>query len=444
MNRTSHAVWSIALPAALTNMATALFGIADIWVIGRLGDPAAQGAVELGAKFMMGLLVSFNFLRTSTIALTAQATGSGETDAQAETLARALAVAVGIGLVLLAGMPWAVPAGLGWLGATGALAAPAHDYVAIRYWAGPAWLVNAALTGWLIGQRRVKSVLAVEVVSNLAHIALDVLFVLGLHLGVSGVAAATVLSELVKLALLAAIAARHAAARHVLSRFATRSTWQADALGRLFALNRDLFVRTILLTGAMLVFARAGANQGAVVLAANGILFQLFMVATMLLDGFENAAQVLCGEAKGSRARVRFVAATRAALLWGGVAGIACAAVFAIAGSALSATFSTDSAVRLAASQHVGWIVALSLVGFASFVLDGVFVGAGWTRAMLGTMAVAMAAFLALLWVLAPWGNHGLWLAYTGFLVIRAAGQFAVLPALVRREFAAINRNRSV
>lgn len=73
MQSPSRLVWSIALPAMLTNVATALFGLADMWVIGRLGDAAAQGAVELGAKFMMALLIVFAFLRTGTVALTAQA-----------------------------------------------------------------------------------------------------------------------------------------------------------------------------------------------------------------------------------------------------------------------------------------------------------------------------------------------------------------------------------
>src|SRR3546814_12730067 len=70
-----RAIWAIALPAMLTNVATALFGLADLWVIGQLGVPAAQAGVELGAKFMLGLLVVFNFLRTGTIALTATAAG---------------------------------------------------------------------------------------------------------------------------------------------------------------------------------------------------------------------------------------------------------------------------------------------------------------------------------------------------------------------------------
>src|SRR3954451_14691041 len=97
-----RAIWAIALPSMLTNVATALFGLADLWVIGQLGRADAQAGVELGAKFMMGLLVIFNFLRTGTIALTAQAAGRGDDPTQAATLARALGAAAVIAALLLA------------------------------------------------------------------------------------------------------------------------------------------------------------------------------------------------------------------------------------------------------------------------------------------------------------------------------------------------------
>ena len=430
-------VWAIALPAMATNVATALFGLADMWAIGRLGDASAQGAVELGAKYMMGLLNVFNFLRTSTVALTAQAAGSRDDGARGQTLTRAMAVALGIGGLLILAMPWAVPFGLDMLEAQGKVMADARAYVGIRYWASPVWLTNCVLVGWLIGQRQVRQVLAVEVIANAAHIGLDLLLVLAIHWGVTGVAWATFGSELLKLALLGAVVARHPGFGEALSCAGDRTTWRRDALARFFALNRDLFARTVLLTTALLIFARSGAQAGPVTLAANGILFQLFMLSTMILDGFESAAQVLCGEAIGAGNRKRMEAIIRAALAWGGATGMVVTLLYAVLGAPLAAWFSTDPQVVAATLGYFGWVIVLPLVGVASFVLDGVFVGAGWTRAMLGTMSVAMALYLLLLWLLHPLGNHGLWTAFALFFALRALGQFLVLPRLTRRSFSA-------
>ncbi len=429
-------LWAIALPAMLTNVATALFGLADMWAIGRLGDAPAQGAVELGAKFMLGLLNVFNFLRTSTVALTAQSSGRGDGDA-GETLARAMAVALGIGAVLLTAMPLAIPLGLDVLGAEGPVREAARSYVAVRYWAGPVWLANCVLVGWLIGRRKVRHVLVVEIIANLVHIALDLLLVLVVRWGVAGVATATVSSEALKFLLLAAIVVREGAARDALAALGRKGTWARSELARLFALNRDLFVRTLLLTGSILLFARVGARAGPVTLAANGVLFQIFMLATLLLDGFESGAQVLCGEALGAQSRARFTAAVRSALVWGGVTGLAVAALYALAGARLAAAFSTDPAVVAATAQYAPWLALLPVLGVSSFVFDGVFVGAGWTRAMLGTMAAAMAAYLVLLWTLQPLGNHGLWAAFAVLFGGRAVGQALVLPRLIRRSFSA-------
>jgi MATE family multidrug resistance protein len=427
-------VWAIALPAMLTNIAAALFGLADMWTIGQLGNAPAQAAVELGAKYMMGLLNVFNFLRSGTVALTAQAAGRGDAQAQAATLARALAVAGLIGTLMLMAMPWAVPYGLDLLGARGTLHDAAAQYVTIRYWSGPVWLVNCVLVGWLVGRRRVRAVLGVEVAANAVHIALDVALVLGLGWGIAGVAAATVISELLKCALLAGLVLREPEARRAFDAARQRTTWQPTALRGLLVINRDLFLRTLLLTAAMLLLARSGARQGSVVLAANGILFQLFMLATLILDGFESAAQVLCGEAAGARDRAGLSRTLHAALGSGLLMAVVLAALAIGGGSALTAAFTTDPQVQASAADHAIWLAVLPLAGFASFVLDGVFVGAGWTRAMLGTMVAAMLAYVGLLGWLAPLGNHGLWLAFALFFVVRAAGQLAVLPRLAARD----------
>lgn len=433
----ARAVWSIALPAMLTTAATALFGLADMWAIGRLGDAPAQGAVELGAKFMMALLGVFNFLRTSTIALTAQASGRADGAAQAGALARATAAALGISALLLLAMPLAIPAGLDLLGANGEVRNSAAAFIGLRYWSGPLWLINCVLTGTLIGQRRLRSVLAVEVAANLVHIALDLLLVLVIPWGVEGVAAATVTSEALKTLLLASLVTRGGLARRAIDAARHRGTWQQADLLALFALNRDLFLRTLLLNAAFLVFARFGAGQGAATLAANGILFQLFMLSALILDGFESAAQVLCGEALGAQRRIRFRAFVQAALTGAGVAAIIIALAYGLFGEMFAQTFSTDPGVIATLGVFSVWAIAMPLTGFASFVLDGVFVGAGWTRAMLGTMLAAFAVYAALLWLLAPLGNHGLWAAFTMFFAARGAGQLMILPRLMRRSFSA-------
>jgi MATE family multidrug resistance protein len=429
------AIIAIALPAMLTNIATAAFGLADMWVIGRLGDPASQGGVEIGSKLLLTILAVFGFLRSSTVALTAQAIGRGEESSQAAVLVRAFAVAAAIGALLILAKPLAVPIGLRAFGAQGRVEETAHAYVAIRYWSGIPWLLSAVLTGWLVGRKRVRQVLAIEVATNVFHICFDVALVLEFHLGVAGVAYATLISEITKFAALATFATHEAPFRGALHTLRNSRTWEVLEIGGLLRLNRDLFGRTVLLMVVIAVQTRTGAEQGAVILAANAILYQLFILSSLMLDGFESAAQVLCGEALGAKDRRRFDRLVRALLVLGGIAAVTIAAIYALAGSRLATSFSTAPDVITAVRIYLPWAMLFPLAGITSFVLDGVFIGANWTRALLVTMAASLAGYTALLWLGRPIGNHGLWLAFTLFFILRAVGQIALIRQLTQRTF---------
>ncbi|HEY5723906.1 MAG TPA: MATE family efflux transporter [Allosphingosinicella sp.] len=431
----NRAIWAIALPSMLTNVATALFGLADLWVIGQLGEAEAQAGVEIGAKFMFGMLIVFNFLRTGTIALTAQAAGRRDDAALAATLARGLGAAMAIGLFLLLVMPLAIRLGLDILHARGGVAEEARVYVGIRYWGGLLWLLNAALVGWLIGRRRVRAVLAIEVAANILHIGLDLLFVLGFGWGVAGVAFATLSSEALKLLAAIAVAAREPPAASVWTRFRTRATWARSEVGALARMNRDLFLRTLILTGAILLLVRDGAHEGTLVLAANGILYQLFILSALILDGFESAAQVLCGEAVGARDRALFRRLVRSLLLWGLAGGALISLVYYFAGEPFAASFSKDPGVVATTLTYFPWAILLPLLGVSSYVFDGIYIGATWTRALLLTMVAAVSVYGALLLATGTLGNHGLWLAFSLFLLVRAVGQALLMPRLERMTF---------
>lgn len=438
-----RAIWSIALPAMATNVATALIGIADIWIIGQLGQASVQGAVELGARLVISLLVIFNFLKTATTGLTAQAVGEQNDAEKMAALLRAAIIAFAIGLLLLITKPLTIPLGLDFLEASDRVRRDAQLYIDIRFWAAPAWLVNAALVGWLIGLRRMRAVLVIEVAVNLVNVALGVLFVLIWDMGVAGIAYASLIGETGKFALLALAILPSAKLADLQAAFRRPDLWRASRMAALFRVNRDLFLRTLLLTIALMLVTRQGAIQGTDILAANAILFQMFMLTALLLDGFENAAQVLCGETIGAKDRDGFDKTVRRIMLRGMGVALILTGVFAIASGPIVASFSTDLDVVETVLRYDIWLLALPLAGVASFIMDGVFVGATWTRAMLATMAIAFAVYGGMLWSTAPLGNHGLWLSFTVFLIIRAAGQFAMMPRLAARTFAPIHASET-
>ncbi|WP_374405181.1 MATE family efflux transporter [Pelagerythrobacter sp.] len=432
----TRAIWAIALPAMVTNVATALIGLGDIWIVGRLGDASAQGAVDIGARLFAMLFVVMNFLKTGTTGLVAQAGTRHGAHEQAAVLLRGATIGIAIAAALLLAKPLLLPALLDVLGARGEVLAAARTYADIRYWTAPGVMLNLALVGYLVGQRRMTAVLLFEVGYNLANVALGLWFVLGLDMGIAGVGWSSFAAEYAKLAVVVLFVLRGNKGRVVIAAARERTVLRWASLRPFLALNRDLFLRTVVLMIALAALTRLSAERGAVVLAANGILYQMFVLSALLLDGFENAAQVLNGERKGAEDRAGFAAYLKAILLRGFAVAALVAAGFALFADPILASFAATEAVASAAQEQAIWLVLIPFSGVAGFVFDGVFVGASWTRALLLSMLGAVAVYVIALWLAWPHGNWGLWLAFTLLLAARAAIQAAMLPRLIRHGFA--------
>ena len=89
-------------------------------------------------------------------------------------------------------------------------------------------------------------------------------------------------------------------------------------------LNRDIFVRSLLLIVAVSMFTIQGSRMGELILAANGILliFQSFIAYG--LDGFAHAAESLVGKAVGANDRVSLRSAVKVSTLLAVIVSVGC------------------------------------------------------------------------------------------------------------------------
>ena len=193
----------------------------------------------------------------------------------------------------------------------------------------------------------------------------------------------------------------------------------------------------VVLMVALAALTRLSAERGVVSLAANGIFYQLFVVTALLLDGFENAAQVLNGERLGARDREGFTRYIGAMLRRGLGVALVLSALFALFAGPVIDSFAATPEIAAMGREHAIWLAVIPVAGFAAFVYDGVFVGASWTRALLGSMIAAALLYAALLWLSWPLGNDGLWLSFALFLAARAAFQAVQVRRLTARSFPA-------
>lgn len=427
-------VWRLAAPVILSNVTVPLLGAVDTAVVGRLPEPWHMGAVAVGAMVFNFVYWGFSFLRMGATGLTAQARGAGDRGEVRANLLRGLLTALVIGLALIAAQ-WPIGAlALALVDASAEVERLAATYVAVRIWAAPAALANYALLGWFIGLGDTRAGFLMQVATNLVNMVLAILFVLGFDWGVAGVAAATLIAEWAGAAFGLAIA------RTKLSRIGGQADWPAvvDArrLRRLFALNRDIFLRTLCLILGFAFFTAQGAKAGDVTLAANAVLMNFLHIMAFGLDGFAFAAETLVGAALGARNPAALRRAVRTTTLWAGLCAIAFATVYAAAGYAAIDLLTTVPEVREMARALLPWAVLAPLVGVWSFQLDGIFIGATRSADMRNGAALSLLIYLAAWAALAPvMGNDGLWLAFLTFYAARAATLAARYPALERAAF---------
>ncbi len=424
---------ALALPMTLSHVTTPLLGLVDATVIGRLGEAPLLGAVALGAVIFDFLFWSFGSLRMATAGLTAQAAGAGDAREIDRTLARALAVAalVGLALVLLQSPIGALAFRLA--GASEAVNAALATYFAIRICAAPFTLANYVILGSTLGRGRTDLGLLLQVAINVLNSALALLFVAGLGWGVAGVSLATALAEIggagLGLLVLRRLGSRPLAVswREVLDR---------AALMRTLAVNRDIMIRTMTLAAAFAIFTAQGARAGDVTLAANAVLYNMFLIGGYFLDGFATAAETLCGQCVGARDAGGFRRAAWLSVLWSFGFGLAVSALFLAAGGGFIDFVSTNPEVRALARQYLVFAALTPLVGAAAFAYDGIYIGATWTAAMRNLMLVAFVAYGATLLATRGLGNAGLWTGFLLFLAVRGIGQAALAPRLTREAFA--------
>lgn len=422
----------LALPMTLSHVTTPLLGLVDATVVGRLGEAHLLGAVALGAVIFDFVFWSFGSLRMATAGLTAQATGAGDRREVDRTLARALVVA-GITGALLVLLQWPIAAiAFPVVGASAAVTEALSTYFFIRIWAAPFTLANYVILGSTLGRGRTDLGLLLQVAINLINIVLTATLVLAFDYGVAGAALGTALSEAIGVALGILVLRR-------LGSDPLSVTWgeilNRAAMIQTMAMNRDIMIRNIALIAAFSIFSAMGARSGDVTLAANAVLYNMFLIGGYFLDGFATAAETLCGQCIGARDERGFRRAVGLSLFWSFGFGIAVFALFFFGGGPFIDFVSTNADVRAYAREFLVFAALTPLVGAAAFAFDGIYTGATWTAAMRNLMVLAFALFVALLFVMRDAGNTGLWIAFLFFLAARGTGQAFLCPRLTKATF---------
>lgn len=414
----------------LANVSVPLLGLVDTAILGHLDSARYLAAVAIGSTILSFLYWGFGFLRMGTTGASAQS--RHRPPSPEVVLLQAMLLALSIAALILLGARHLAPFAVEWMNTPAASQELAEQYLNIRLYSAPAVLVNYAIVGWLLGQQQARWPLIIALVTNGLNIGLDWLFILHWQGFTEGAARASVIAEYCGL-LVGLFAVRHS-----LRRWPAKRQWWREALisrqyGRFISANRHLFFRTLLLLGAFAFFTAQGAQLGTEVLAANAILLQLVFFSAHGLDGFAHASEALSGDAVGARSYDYFYAVCTACAIWTGITAVSISVFFWLAQSPVLSTMSDISSVRQLAADYYIWLILMPTVSAASYLLDGIFIGALHTRWMFQTMLLSVVAVFLPVWYMSQsMGNHGLWLSFIAFNAARGISLAWVFQHLTR------------
>lgn len=428
---THRQVWRIAGPMILANLSTPLLGMVDTAVMGHLSSAHYLGAVAIGGMIFTFVFWGFGFLRMATTGLTAQAYGMADKIKMQAVLVQSfwLALLIAAGLLLLQ-----VPIrdlALHLVGSSAAVEAQASVYFDIRIWGAPATLLNYAIIGWLIGIEASRRALIILLVINLTNIVLDIVFVYGLNMAVSGVALASVIAEYTALAVGLLLLRRYGFG---VATFHHARRWTVFIAGfNGLQVHGNFMLRTFVLILCFAFFTAQSARQGDLTLAANSVLLNFITFVAFVLDGFANATEVLTGKAAGRRNATALKRAFWLTGLWSVCTALVFVLFYALAGQQIIRILTSIEPVIRLADNYLIWVIIAPIIGVGSYLLDGLFVGTTRSREMRNTMLFsALGVYLPAWYLLQPLGNDGLWAALLLFLFARMLTQSVYLPRIFR------------
>lgn len=426
---THREVLRLSGPMMVAYMTTPLVGLVDTALVGQLGVAAYIGGVAIATVLFEFILATLNFLRGGTTGLTAQAVGARNQIEERAVFLRAALVAVSLGLVVVLIAELIAQVGLLFLAAGDpAIEAAARTYFEIRVLSSPLTLINFVILGWLLGRGEAGIGLMLQLWLNGVNIAVSIWLVLWMELGLVGAAWGTVLAEAVAAMLGLWLVLRRMRGGAMPDR---EVVLDPRAFGTMLRLNGDMVIRSFALLIGFAFFTRQSAGYGPVVLAANTVLLRFGMLTSSALDGIAMAAEQLAGKAVGARNRTAFermVVLTRGWIL--GLAAGLCVLMM-IFGPLVIDLLSRSDEVRALARSYLPMAALLPLAGALAFQMDGIFIGATWSRDMRNLMLISLAGYFLVWALLTPvLGVLALWLS---LLFLHGARSVLFSRRLVRR-----------
>ncbi|MBW5388720.1 MATE family efflux transporter [Brachyspira hampsonii] len=424
----------ILIPFVISTMTQPLLGAVDTAVAGRLGNPAYIAGVSVGSVIFNTIYWVFGFLRVNTTSFSAMALGTGKTEDRAFAFFQPLYIALFISFLILIFQKVITF----YTEITFDLETEAFNAFNIYYnvliWGAPFLLSNYVMLGWLMGQRKIKASLTMQISGNVLNMILDVFFAITLSMGVFGIAAATLISQISSFLIGIFFIIKYGNFGKIhLKDFTDLSKMKKSLISNLY-----LMLRTICLIAQINIFTSKSASLGTILISSNSILLQIQSIISYMFDGIANTSSVYSGKAFGAKDQYLLKAAIMKNIKYSIIFIILLTALYLIFNKTFINLFTDNIEVLSCSYKYYFWVALYPIVSAIGLTFYGIFTGASFNKAVFISTFLSLLLFLFVLFVSFDYlNNNGLWIALLAFYFGRS---IFILP-FIKSLFKKINNN---
>lgn len=285
------------LPLMLAGMLQQAFNTADVIVVGKFVGDTALAAVSSNGALISLLVNVFVCLSIGLNADVANAIGRGDRRRVKESLHTGLLIAL-LGGTFLAVLGWFIaPTLLRWTGTPDSVFDHAVLYLRIYLLGAPAGLTYNFGAAALRGSGDTRRPLNFLTISGITNVVLNLFFVIVLHWGVAGVAAATSLSQLVSAALVLRCLSQEPDLLHFDPH---RLRIVPASLGRICAVGVPAACQGVVVGLSNTIIQSSVNSLGEVFMAASGAASNIETFVWIAMNTFHQAAITFVSAARGA------------------------------------------------------------------------------------------------------------------------------------------------
>ncbi|MFQ6817911.1 MAG: MATE family efflux transporter [Blautia sp.] len=293
------------LPYLLSYFLQTLYGMADLFIIGQFEGVASTTAVSIGSQVMHMLTVMIVGLAMGSTVSIGQAVGAGDRKKAASGIGNTVTLFMCLSVVLTVTLLVFVRPVVTIMSTPEAAVPGTVEYLTICFIGIPFITAYNIISSIFRGLGDSKSPMCFIAVACVANIALDYLFMGALHLGPSGAALGTTLSQAVSVIIALVVIRRHSGALAV-----KKSDFRPvrPVMAKLLRIGVPIAMQDGLIQIAFIIITvianRRGLNDAAAVGIVEKIISFLFLVPSSMLSTVSALGAQNIGAGKPERARL--------------------------------------------------------------------------------------------------------------------------------------------